>query len=79
MSFSKRAFEELEQCEHRYEITFCFTVVGFGDNESDAIQEARRFAFLIAVEDYEVSNIEKDLDSEPCNDCLEKIEKRGNQ
>lgn len=63
-------------CEHRHEITFSFTVIGFGDTEEEAIQEARNYAIGSwtrenSTESYDVVKVEKDRHSDICSNCLE--------
>lgn len=63
-------------CEHRHEITFSFTVIGFGDTEEEAIQEARNYAIGSwtrehSTESYDVVKVKKDRHSDICSDCLE--------
>lgn len=65
-----------EFCEHRYDITFSFTVTGFGDTEAEAIDEARYYAVKSwidhhSVEAFEVSKIVKDRHIILCGLCEE--------
>jgi len=65
---------KVKQCEHRYEVTFTFTVTGFGETEDEAIQEARDYGiadYTFSTSDYEVSKVVKELDNDPCIDCVE--------
>ena len=65
----------VKQCEHRHEVTFTFTVVGFGDTEAEAIQEARDYGiadYNFSTADYKVSKVVKeDRHSDLCSDCEE--------
>lgn len=67
---------EVKQCEHRHEVTFTFTVTGFGDTEAEAVEEARRYAIrdwvtYNSVEAYEVLKVLKDRHSDLCSNCEE--------
>lgn len=67
---------KVKQCEHRHEVTFTFTVIGFGDTEAEAVEEARHYAVQDwvssnSVEDYEVAKVVKDRHSDICSDCEE--------
>lgn len=62
----------VKQCQHRHEVTFTFTVVGFGDTEAEAIQEARDYGiadYNFSTADYEVTKVVKELNSDLCSDC----------
>ena len=67
---------KVKQCEHRYEVTFTFTVTGFGDTEAEAVEEARHYAIrdwvrYNSVDNYEVAKVVKDRHSDLCSDCEE--------
>ncbi len=68
----------VKKCEHRHEVTFTFTVIGFGDTEAEAVEEAKRNAvqdwvMYNSVEDYEVAKVVKDRHSDLCSDCEERF------
>jgi len=61
-------------CEHRHEVTFTFTVTGFGDTEAEAVEEARHYAIRDWVnqnstDSYEVAKVVKDRHSDLCSTC----------
>lgn len=63
-------------CEHRHEVTFAFTVVGFGDTNDEAVEEARYYAIndwikYNSVEAFDVIKVVKDRHSDLCSDCEE--------
>jgi len=63
-------------CEHRHEVTFGFTVVGFGDTNDEAVEEARYYAVndwikYNSVEAFDVIKVVKDRHSDLCSDCEE--------
>ena len=63
-------------CPHRHEVTFSFTVTGFGDTKEEAIQEARDYAIrdwieYNSVESYEVVKAEYANDQDTCDTCEE--------
>ena len=70
-----------EECNHRYEITFSFTVIGFGNNEEEAIQEARDYAIQSWITNnstnaFAVDKVAKDRYTFLCDRCEEeKFEK----
>jgi len=68
---------KVKQCEHRHEVTFTFTVTGFGDTEAEAIQEARDYGiadYTFSTADYEVAKVVKDRSNDLCSDCEERKE-----
>jgi|TARA_R100001163_G_scaffold56316_1_gene44002 hypothetical protein len=68
---------KVKQCEHRHEVTFTFTVTGFGDTEAEAIQEARDYGiadYTFSTADYEVAKVVKDRHNDLCSDCEEREE-----
>jgi len=63
-------------CEHRHEVTFGFTVVGFGTTNNEAVEEARHYAVndwikYNSVEAFDVIKVVKDRHSDLCSDCEE--------
>lgn len=67
----------LKKCEHRYEVTFSFTVLGFGNNKKVATEDARRFAIsnwinFHSAKQYKVAKVVKGKTSFlECRYCLE--------
>tara|TARA_B100000427_G_scaffold294860_1_gene273667 strand:- start:435 stop:644 length:210 start_codon:yes stop_codon:yes gene_type:complete len=67
---------KVKLCEHRHEVTFTFTVIGFGNTEDEAVEEARHYAIRNWVnqnsnDSYEVSKVVKDRHSDLCGACEE--------
>ena len=66
---------KVKLCKHRHEVTFTFTVVGFGATEAEAIEEASDYGiadYNFSTADYKVSKVVKeDRHSDLCSDCEE--------
>lgn len=63
-------------CPHRHEITFSFTVTGFGDTKEEAIQEARDYAIkdwikYNSVQSFDVVKAVYANDQDTCDTCEE--------
>lgn len=75
----------LEKCEHRFEVTFSFTVLGFGRTKKEATEDARRFGInywinFNSAKDYKVAKVVKGKSSfTRCLYCLEEKKEKWKQ
>lgn len=75
----------LEKCEHRFEVTFSFTVFGFGRTKKEATEDARRFGInnwinFNSAKDYKVAKVVKGKTSfTRCSYCLEEKREKWKQ
>lgn len=72
-----------EMCTHKYDVTFSFTVTGFGNTEEEAVEEARDYAVGNWIANnskqaYTVDKVAKSCYVYSCDKCTEEqYEKLG--
>ena len=64
-------------CQHRYDITFSFSVIGIGKTKEEAIQEAIDYGIqdmIFSSTDFDIEKTELAKDMDTCDICEEERE-----